>query len=87
MCDSMQILLSTRQDYIKSSHIEEGAISNVQKHMKKCHSVEIKAQSTAQYEKAMESNKKQRTLDCSFSMKEQKHMQFCFQKDCVLIHQ
>ena len=52
--------------------IHKGAISNVQKHMKKFHSVEIEAQSTAMFNKTMDANKKQRTLDCSISTKKQK---------------
>ena len=52
--------------------IHKEAISNVQKHMRKCHSAEIKVQGRAMFDKTMDANKKQRTLVCSFSMKEQK---------------
>ena len=54
------------------------AILNVQKYRKKCHSAEIKGQSTTQYQKTMQSNKKQRT---TVSTKEEKaHAVSVFEK-------
>ena len=59
--------------------IHKDAISNVQKHMKKCHGEEYQthldnaaAAPPTQYWNALQSNKKQRTVDCSFFTKEQK---------------
>ena len=43
--------------------LNKDAISNVKKHIKKCHYAEIKVQSTTQHHMAMQSNKKQRTYE------------------------